>query len=1024
MKRLLSILIFAFLSVSVFAQSPDNMVYIEAADLKIIGKLFPDAPEAYRKIDLTKYDDFNEKEQNLLKQAAGLAVVFKTDSPCIAIMYHMINDVSDRTGFDLYIKDDAVWKWAGIARPMQSDKQTTIVENMDGTMHECLLYLPLRTTLESVKIGVKEGSTIEAMPNPFNHRIAVHGSSFTHGVGTTRSGLSYSNILQRKTGLDIINTPVSGNCRMQPQFARVFADAEYELLLIDAFSNGDPGTMRDNLFNFIETIRASKPHIPIVFQRTIYRERRNFDLAHQKKEEDKLTCADSLMTIVLNKYDDIYYIQADATTPDHESSYDGVHPSENGYFMWAESVYRQLLPILHRYRIGGDNTNRIISFNDVQRAKKLISVMTLEEKCKMLSGDWNKTLMTQSIDRLSIPAIRLSDGPQGVRDIIDTFSTFYPCALAMAASWNREATKKVGEGIGIDAKARKVKIMLAPAVNIYRNPLCGRNFEYMGEDPYLASETALNYINGIQSNGVMATIKHFAANNSEYSRHIIDDKVDERTLNEIYFPAFRKAVENGVACVMTSYNYVNGVHASENSWLINDNLRKWGFNGIVMSDWTSVYSTMGALTSGLDIEMPRAYFLNYDVIKPLVDNGVIEERVIDEKCIHILSSYSAYGFLDRELEDEIAIKNDSRCNSAAYDMALESPVLLKNNGILPLRKGKIAVVGPSSDKMFFGSGSGACTPYEENLITLREGLSSNKKLSVNNGMADAESINKSSAVVVCVGFGKELEGECDDRPYSLPSEQLEIIDNAIHSNRNVIVVINAGGEIDITPFADKVSAIIMGWYGGQAGGAAMADLLTGKVSPSGKLPFTFWGSLEKNPTMEHYYPFDYVKKYPKYGPRAKDSRAVTHYSEYYEGLFVGYRAEEHFDIKPMYPFGYGLTYTTFEYSNLNVQSLGEDGFNVSFTVKNTGKYDASEVAQLYVSPKSPSTIRPASELKGYDKKFIRKGESVVYSIYLPKKAFAYYDSTLHDWKVEGGEYGICIGASYVDIKLENTITLK
>ena len=285
---------------------------------------------------------------------------------------------------------------------------------------------------------------------------------------------------------------------------------------------------------------------------------------------------------------------------------------------------------------------------DRQRAARIVSQMTLEEKCLLVSGKKDK-FFTYPVERLGVPEINMADGPQGVRNYGSqkVNSTYYPCGIAVAASFNREVAKGVGTGIGYDAKARGVGIMLCPGVNIYRSPLCGRNFEYMGEDPYLASETAVNYISGIQERGVMSTIKHFAANNQEFDRHMVSSNVDERTLNEIYFPAFRKAVEQAkVAAVMTSYNPLNGVHAAENAWLIKDNLRKWGFEGIVMSDWVSTYSPVGCALSGLDLEMPLGYAMNPSTLIPLVENGVVPESEIDEKCIHILQSFIAYGYLD------------------------------------------------------------------------------------------------------------------------------------------------------------------------------------------------------------------------------------------------------------------------------------------------------------------------------------------------------------------------------------------
>jgi beta-glucosidase len=666
-----------------------------------------------------------------------------------------------------------------------------------------------------------------------------------------------------------------------------------------------------------------------------------------------------------------------------------------------------------------------ITQSDKDRAAKLVKQMTLNEKISLISGAIDG-FHTAPIARLGIPAVRMCDGPQGVRN--NTKSTLYPSGIAAAASWDRQAVNGMGQGIGMDARARGVGIMLGPGVNIYRLALNGRNFEYYGEDPFLGGETAVSYVTGMQSKGVISTIKHFALNNSEFDRHNLSSNADERTINEIYFPVFRAAVEKGhVGAVMTSYNMLNGTHAAENPWLIKENLRKWGFDGMVMSDWGSTYSSLGCVNSGLDLEMPRGYVMNYDMLKPLLDNGVISESQIDEKVQHILQTLSAFGLLDKDPKDASISEDNPASNDFAYNLALEAPVLLKNNGVLPLKpskKNNIVIMGSNADVVPCGGGSGEVTPVDGRGITLIQGMTAlgktySSKLLLNDGSKNSyntpdnvKAIESASAVIIACGFDTSTEGEGWDRTYSLPKGQDEMIEFAASHNKNVIVLIFSGGEADMSKWSDKVAAIMMVWYPGQTGGNALAALLSGKVAPSGKLPITIWGSLENNPTYNNYhpsFPAGNEKKYAKYP-----------FAEYKEGIFVGYRGVEHFGLKPLYPFGYGLSYTSFEYSGLSVVPSG-DGYDVTFTVKNTGKVDGKEVAEVYVAPVNPKVLRPAKELKGYEKVAIAKGKSSTVTVHLPHSAFAYYSTPIHDWKVDSGEYQILVGASSGDIKLQGKV---
>lgn len=657
------------------------------------------------------------------------------------------------------------------------------------------------------------------------------------------------------------------------------------------------------------------------------------------------------------------------------------------------------------------------------RAKSLVDQMTLQEKVEYIAG-YRDGFYIRPVERLGIPEIRMADGPQGVRN--NTKSTLFACGVAAAASWDQALAYEMGVALGQDSRARGVHILLGPGVNIYRSPLCGRNFEYMGEDPYLASRTAVNYIEGVQSQGVMATIKHFALNNQEYDRHHVSTNADERTMNEIYFPAFRAAVEEAkVGSVMTSYNLVNNVHASESGFLMKDNLReKWGFDGFVMSDWTSTYSTLGIVKGGLDLEMPRAFYFKYDLIKPLIDSGVIRESEIDEKVQHILQTLIAFGFLDRPQLDKSISEDNAYSREVAYKMACESAVMLKNDGVLPLkagRKNRIVVMGPNADRIPCGGGSGKVDPLYS--ISLYAGLGQlGKNYPVQliepadnlnyNTPENVKALESASSVVICAGFDTETEKENHDRTFTLPEGQDAMIKFAAAHNSNVIVVIYSGGGFDMSAWKDDVKAIIMGWYPGQEGGLALARMLAGEFSPSGRLPMSIEACWEDNPVHDSYYTKE----------KAENKRGFTNrYVTYNEGVFMGYRGYDRLGTKPLYPFGYGLTYGDFEYSDLAVVP-SEDGVDVKFTLTNNGKMTAAEVAQVYVGELCPSVPRPVKELKGYARVQLGKGESKSVTVHLGKEAFAFYDVDIHDFRVNAGKFSIMVGASVGDIRLNAEVT--
>lgn len=658
-----------------------------------------------------------------------------------------------------------------------------------------------------------------------------------------------------------------------------------------------------------------------------------------------------------------------------------------------------------------------------ERAAKLVEQMTLDEKIDYISGATDG-FHIRAIDRLGIPEIRMADGPQGVRN--NTKSTLFACGVAAAATWNQTLAYQMGVSLGQDSRARGVHILLGPGVNIYRSPLCGRNFEYMGEDPYLAARTAVNYIEGVQSQGVMATIKHFALNNQEYDRHHVSSDADERTINEIYFPTFKAAVEEAhVGSVMTSYNLVNNVHASASPFLIRENLKgKWAFDGFVMSDWTSTYSTLECIKGGLDLEMPRAQYFKKELIKPLIESGVVTEAEIDEKVCNILQTLIAFNFLDRPQLDKNISEDNQYSRETAYKLASESAVLLKNDGILPLkpgRKTKTVILGPNADVIPCGGGSGKVSPLHSiSLYAGMQELGKNYPVQLvtpdENGSYDipenVKAIESATTVIVVAGFNTKTEKENSDRTFTLPEGQDELISFAAAHNQNVVTVVYAGGGFDMSKWMDKVKAIVIGWYPGQEGGLALARMLAGEFSPSGRLPMSIEAKWEDNPVHDSYYPKE----------TAENKRGFTNrYVTYSEGVFMGYRGYDRLGTKPLFPFGYGLTYTTFDYKDIAVTPSGE-GFDVTFTLTNTGSKAAAEVVQVYVGEQNPTVARPKKELKGYDKIYLNKGESRFVTIFLPKSAFEFYDVNIHDFRANNGKFNVMVGASAEDIRLNAEIT--
>jgi beta-glucosidase len=799
-----------------------------------------------------------------------------------------------------------------------------------------------------------------------------------------------------------------------------------------------------------------------------------------------------------------------------------------------------------------------------KRVDSILSRMTLEEKITYIGGINN--FFIRPVPRLGIPELKMSDGPLGVHDYGPT--TAYPAGIALAASWDANLARRVGAMMGDDARARGVHFILAPGMNIYRAPMCGRNFEYLGEDPFLASHIAVSLIQGIQSRRVIATAKHFMGNNQEYDRFNVSSNIDERTMREIYLPAFEASVKEAkVGAIMDSYNLVNGVHMTQNDYLNNQILKKeWGFRGILMSDWDSTHDGVAAANAGLDLEMPTGRFMNPQTLIAAVNEGKVSVATIDDKVRRILRTAIEFGLFDHPQQDASIPAYNQPGRELVRQEARESMVLLKNSGnLLPLDKSKvktIAVLGPDSyPAVVGGGGSSQTTPFDA--VSFMEGISNylgseakvlyaadtpplnevfqreqfvtapggapglqgeyfnNQDLEgspallrtdrlvrfdwgegsysadgpvdhfsarwtgyfipkstddykfytsaddgvrlfiddeqvINDWQRHAEKLNfytrrlegghaykirleyfeqtgsasvslgvasarefvgretkavaaKADVAIVCVGFDPSSESEGSDRTFGLPAGQDELVRQISSVNQNTIVVITSGGSVDMTQWIDRIPGVIEVWYPGQEGGTALAQILFGQYSPSGKLPASFERQWEDNATFHSYY--------PKPGEKQV---------EYSEGVFLGYRHFDRGGVKPLFPFGYGLSYTTFAYHNLKVSpdtgNLNEP-VTVSFDLENTGHYEGAEVAQVYVSDNHARVPRPVKELKGFVRIELKPSESSHVSVALDRRAFSYYDTLKKNWSADPGSFGILVGSSSDTIELQGTFVL-
>jgi beta-glucosidase len=656
----------------------------------------------------------------------------------------------------------------------------------------------------------------------------------------------------------------------------------------------------------------------------------------------------------------------------------------------------------------------------------IVSRLTLEEKASLCSGKDFWTL--KSVERLGLGSIMVTDGPHGLRKQAGAGdhlginqsvpATCFPAACASSCSFDRELLREIGAAMGEECLQEQVAVILGPGANIKRSPLCGRNFEYFSEDPCLTGELAAALIAGVQSKGVGTSLKHFAANNQETRRMTCNSVVDERALREIYLAGFERAVkESQPWTLMCSYNLINGTYAADNTWLLSGLLRdEWGFTGLVMTDWGAVSDRVQGIRAGLDLEMPGSGGVNDAKIVEAVRSGALAEADLDKAVTRIVD------LILKARENAGPVYNAEAHHNLARRAAAESAVLLKNEGdLLPLAAGKsLAVIGAFAEKpRYQGSGSSRINPVKletplEELRKLGFPVEYAPGYTLEGGKPDAALIAEAAALagkqdiaVVFAGLPDEYESEGFDRDsLDMPPSHNELIRAVAQANPNTVVVLLLGAPVTL-PWASGVKSILLLYLGGQAAGGAAADLLAGRQNPGGKLAETWPLALEDNPSYR-YFP--------------GGSKTV----EYRESVFVGYRYYNSAEKEVAYPFGYGLSYTSFEYSDLKL-SAGEfkagGRLELSFTVTNTGSRPGTEVAQIYVSPESPAVFRPKMELRGFEKLRLESGERKTVTVCLDTRSFAYYNVPDRTWALEGGSYGILVGTNSRDIRLRQSVTV-
>lgn len=669
-----------------------------------------------------------------------------------------------------------------------------------------------------------------------------------------------------------------------------------------------------------------------------------------------------------------------------------------------------------------------------QKADSILAIMTLEEKIAYTGGD--RIFFIRPIERLGLPEVYFTDATQGIHirpEFTDnddgiTYdlsnyamekSTAFPSPIALASTWNKELSLEYAKSIGEECRAGGIGVLLGPGMNIYRNAQCGRNFEYFGEDPYLAARMIENYVTGMQSTGTVATLKHFVANNTDFFRRKSNSIVDERTLHEIYMPAFKAGIDAGAKAVMTAYNLINGEWCGESDYVINYLLKdQLGFNGLVMTDWWAVADGAKLAKSGMDLEMP--YTIALDNAKELLEKGEIEEKDIDRMVKSILKTCFEMGLYDRKPEPKF-METFPNHVEIALQTAREGIVLLKNeNNILPLKNDiqNILLTGKYVKELLLGGGSGTVDGYD--IITMLDAIKKeygDKVKFVENPSVDEI---KNADLILCNVGTKDSEGY--DRPFELEKQQEERVMQCVNNNSNTVVIVTSGSGIKMTDWASKASAILYTWYAGQTGNLAIAEILSGKTNPSGKLPMT----IEKD--FSHSPAYGYNKGEELYvGWNGEGEEAHPVYDvDYEEGVFVGYRWFENKGIMPLYPFGHGLSYSKFELSDIslsNIKMTEADGITLTISITNNSEIAGAETIQLYIEDLEASVDRPNKELKGFEKIVLQPNETKKVELKINVKDLSFWNPATKNWFAEKGTFKLHVGTSSSDIKSTKEIEL-
>ena len=675
----------------------------------------------------------------------------------------------------------------------------------------------------------------------------------------------------------------------------------------------------------------------------------------------------------------------------------------------------------------------VMSYEQAEaKANEILKSLTLEEKLSMTQG--HNRFFLPGVPEKGMPHIYTTDASMGVKNkqhlhdagevILAERTTQFPAFIMLAATFNPDLAYKYGHAVGEEARMAGAGVILGPGMNIYRNAQCGRNFEYLGEDPHLAASIIYDYVTGMQSTGTLACAKHFLANQTEFYRRRSNSIVDERAIMEIYTPAFKAAIDAGVATVMTSYNQLNGEWAGESKYVITDLLRgTLGFKGLVMSDWNSIYDWKNVIFSGQNLDMPGENTF-YIKKKPadLVAEGVVTEQDIENMIRPLIATCLRWGLYDRynsgkQYDKSLEAKLPAHLE-ISYQTAAEGSVLLRNNGILPLSTTqKVLVVGKWFDSVPYGGGAARVTGYDHH--TLRQVLTDSFGGNVTFVEKPKAEQLKAADVVLCVTG--TFDSESTERPFAMENKDEKLVRLAVESNPNTIVLVHSGSAIDMSAWSDKCAALLYGWYPGQNGLEAVRDIIIGKTNPSGKLPMTIERSFADSPAVNSV-PEGFNLAKAKGNPNEKAFHPWTYDIHYHESVLVGYRWYEKKNIQTLFPFGYGLSYTTFELKNPKILSKGkvktlttDAPLKVAIEVNNTGAVAGAEVVQLYIAEKNPTVLRPNKELKAFKKVTVEPGKKAVVTFEVDKKMCSYWCDKNHAWTANEGEYEILIGTSSADI---------